>query len=118
MRKVYKSRRDRRRTKIRARLTGTANRPRLVVFRSNKYIYGQLVDDGKEETLVAVSDRKLGAGGKKPMKVARAGLVGERLGQEAKIAGIKKVVFDRAGYKYHGRIKALAESARRTGLEF
>ncbi|HID16982.1 TPA: 50S ribosomal protein L18 [Candidatus Bathyarchaeota archaeon] len=118
MRKVYKTKRDRRRAKIRARIKGTARRPRLVVFRSNKYIYSQIIDDEKKETLVTASDRRLEIDSKALTKTERAKIVGKNLAEKAKKVDIKKVVFDRAGYKYHGRVKALAEGAREGGLIF
>lgn len=126
MKKVYQSKRDRRRAKIRARLIGTVKRPRLVVFRSNKHIYSQLIDDGKGETLAAACEKDLAENsvpsGKLSVlsvsKTGRAKLIGQLLAQRALEKGIKKVIFDRAGYKYHGRVKALAEGAREGGLKF
>ena len=107
--KKYKTLRDRRRTRIRAKIKGTKDRPRLSVFRSNKHISAQLIDDVKGETLAAA----LGGAG-----VPTAAEVGKGLAEESLKLGIKKVVFDRGGYKYHGRVKALAEAARKGGLEF
>jgi len=107
--KKHKTLRDRRRTRIRSKVTGTKDRPRLSVFRSNKHIYAQLIDDVKGETLAAA----LGGAG-----VPAATEVGKDLAKESLKLGIKKVVFDRGGYKYHGRVKALAEGARKGGLEF
>jgi large subunit ribosomal protein L18 len=107
--KKHKTLRDRRRTRIRAKIKGTAERPRLSVFRSNKHISAQLIDDVAGETLVASS-----GGG----NVAAAGEVGRDLAKKALELKIKNVVFDRGGYKYHGRVKALAEAARENGLEF
>ncbi len=107
--KRYKNLRDRRRTRIRAKIKGTAERPRLSIFRSNKHIYAQLIDDVKGETLAA----DLGGAG-----VPAATEVGKDLAKKSLKLGIKKVVFDRGGYKYHGRVKALAESAREGGLQF
>nr|AKQ02805.1 50S ribosomal protein L18, large subunit ribosomal protein L18 [uncultured Gemmatimonadetes bacterium Rifle_16ft_4_minimus_37772] len=95
------------------RVRGTADRPRLVVFRSDKHIYAQLVNDDAQRTLLSVSDQGL-AGKKGEKSVA----VGKRVAAEAKAAGIRKVVFDRAGYQYHGRVKAVADGAREGGLEF
>ena len=107
--KKYKTLRDKRRTRIRGKIKGTKDRPRLSVFRSNKHIYAQLIDDEKGETLAAAM------GGS---DVSAAGEVGKSLAEKALKLGIKKVVFDRGGYKYHGRVKALAEGAREGGLEF
>jgi large subunit ribosomal protein L18 len=111
--------RSRRRAAIRKRLKGTSERPRLVVFRSLKHIYAQIVDDSTGRTLVSAStkgkDIEISSAVKKS---AQSLIVGEKLGEKALAAGIKKVAFDRAGYKYHGRIKALAEGARKAGLEF
>ncbi len=106
--------------RIRARVIGTAERPRLAVFRSLNHIYAQVVDDTTGRTLAAVDSRapdfrqKAKAGG----NVAAAKIVGELLAQRAKARGITQVVFDRGGYQYHGRVKALAEAARAAGLAF
>jgi large subunit ribosomal protein L18 len=100
---------ERRRARVRGKIRGTPECPRLSVFRSNKHVYAQLIDDVRGETLVAAS------GG---ADVAAAGEVGKILAGKAMRSGIKKVVFDRGGYKYHGRVKALAEGARQGGLEF
>ena len=105
----YKRERDKRRARVRAKIKGTKERPRLSVFRSNKHIYVQLIDDVVGETLAAV------LGGP---DVAEAGKVGKDLAGKALKIGIKEVVFDRGGYKYHGRVKALAEGAREGGLKF
>ena len=107
--KKYKNPRDRRRTRIRGKIKGTAERPRLSVFRSSKHIYAQLIDDAKAQTLVSAS-----GGG----DVVAAGKVGQELAEQALSLGIKKIVFDRGGYQYHGRVKALADGARQGGLEF
>lgn len=107
--KRYKTLRDRRRTRIRSKIKGTAKCPRLSVFRSGKHIYAQLINDIKGETLVAAS------GG---ANVAAASEVGKALAEKALKLGIKTAVFDRGGYKYHGRVKALAEGARKGGLKF
>lgn len=93
---------------------------RLAVFRSNKYIYAQIIDDQKDHTLVSCSEKELN---KKDLKekvtnIDKASLVGELLAEKAKKIGVKKIKFDRRSYKYHGRIKALAEGARKGGLEF
>jgi large subunit ribosomal protein L18 len=113
--------RIRRRAKIRASISGTPSRPRLYVFRSNKHIYGALVDDLKGHTLVAASDKQLESEKEKAApksKVEVAKEVGQLLAKKAVEKKIKAVVFDRAGYLYHGRVKALAEGARAGGLEF
>jgi large subunit ribosomal protein L18 len=106
----------RRRRRVRARVTGTAARPRLSVYRSNRGVFAQLIDDGSGHTLVAVNWiepelRKLSAS-------AQAKRAGELLAERAKAAGIETCVFDRGGYQYHGRVKALAEGAREGGLVF
>jgi large subunit ribosomal protein L18 len=99
-------------------VAGTADRPRLVVFRSLKHIYAQLVDDDGRRTVVGVSDRSKGIEVDGNGKVAQAFAVGKLLATRAKEAGVTSVVFDRAGYVYHGRVKALADGARKGGLEF
>jgi len=111
--KTNADRRQRRHLRVRKTLSGTAERPRLVVFRSLKHITAQLVDDVAQRTLLTVTDA--GAEGKKTEKSAE---VGRRIAARAKEAGITRVVFDRAGYKYHGRVKAVADGAREGGLEF
>jgi large subunit ribosomal protein L18 len=106
--------------RIRTRVMGTADRPRLAVFRSLSHIYAQVIDDTTGRTLAAVDSRapdfraKVKGGG----NVAAAKVVGELLAQRAKARGINQVVFDRGGYQYHGRVKALAEAARAAGLVF
>jgi len=120
--KEKREKRKRRHKRVRAKIFGTKDRPRLCVFRSNKHIYAQLIDDEKGQTLAAVSDLKLPKNVKlkKDMsrKVAIAYEVGKLIAKVAKEKGIEKVVFDRGGYKYHGRVKALAEGAREGGLKF
>ncbi|HWF44961.1 MAG TPA: 50S ribosomal protein L18 [Candidatus Kapabacteria bacterium] len=108
-------RRDRRKYKIRKTVQGTAERPRLVVFRSNKGVYAQIVDDSKGFTVAAASSRGVGTSGKKSDLAKQAGML---IAEKAKEKGIKAVVFDRNGYLYHGRVKALAEGAREGGLAF
>lgn len=115
--------RKKRKKKIKARIRGTADRLRLTVFRSNKYIYGQIINDQKGKTIAAASDLDLK--GKKIMekkemtkKIAAAYEIGKILAKKAKTKGIEKVVYDRSGYRYHGRVKALAEGARQGGLKF
>ena len=106
--------RDRRHTRVRKRVAGTPARPRLVVFRSLKHIYAQLVDDSANRTIATVGDLDILT----MKKSEKASEVGKRIAERAKAAGITKVVFDRAGYQYHGRVKAVAEGARKGGLEF
>jgi large subunit ribosomal protein L18 len=109
--------RDRRRLRIRKRVSGTAARPRLSVYRSNVHIYAQLIDDVTGRTLVAASAREQGAGAEGD-KTAVARRVGTLLGERAKGAGVETCVFDRGGNRYMGRIAALAEGAREAGLKF
>jgi len=97
------------------KVAGSSKRPRLSVFRSNKHLYAQLIDDDKAVTLVAASDKGFKG---KYTKTDIAGMVGETLAKKAKTKKISKVVFDRGSYRYHGRIKALAEGARKGGLKF
>lgn len=108
---------ERRKKRVRAKIFGTKERPRLCVFRSLKHIYAQLVDDEKGNTLASVSDFKLKTK-KKLKKIEIAKEVGRLIAKKAKELKIEKVVFDRRSYKYHGRIKALAEGAREEGLKF
>ncbi len=109
----------RRKKRMRAKIFGTSKRPRLSVFRSSRYIYAQIIDDEKKETLLSVSDHSLGLDKEKKMKkIEKARLIGQYLAQLAIKRKISKVVFDRGGRKYHGRIKALAEGAREKGLKF
>ena len=108
--------RARRKRRIRGRLSGTPERPRVSVFRSNKAIYAQLVDDAAAATIVAARSSEVDGSGLKKAEVAKK--VGELLAQRAKDKGIERVVFDRSGYLYHGRVKALAEGAREGGLVF
>jgi len=107
-----------RKKRIRKNVHGSSLRPRLSIFRSNKHIYAQIIDDSKGKTLVAVSEKDLGKLKTKLVKTQIASLIGEMLAKKALKKKIKKVVFDRSGYKYHGRVKALAEGARKGGLEF
>ncbi len=102
---------------IRKKLSGTAARPRLCVFRSNRYIYAQVIDDTKQKVLLAFSSTSL-KDTKNKKKTEIAAEVGKMIGKIAVDKGIKQVAFDRAGYKYHGRVKALADGARAAGLEF
>ena len=106
--------RDRRHKRIRAKVQGSSDKPRLSVYRSNKFIYAQIIDDKTGKTLVSANDIKM----KKAGKMVRAEEVGATLAKEAVAKKIKKVVFDRGGFIYTGRIKTLADSARKGGLEF
>ena len=110
--------RTRIRMRIRKKISGTAERPRLAVFRSNKQIYVQVVDDLKRVTLLAVSsmEKELAKTGIK--KTEQAKIVGKSLAAKCKEKGIESVIFDRSGYKYHGRVKSLADAARGGGLKF
>jgi large subunit ribosomal protein L18 len=108
-------RRDGRHFKLRKTLTGTGERPRLVVFRSNASIYAQLIDDTKGFTLAQSSSRELE---EKAKKSDLSKLTGKKLAEAAKAKGITSVIFDRNGYLYHGRVKALADGAREGGLQF
>lgn len=108
-------RRLRIRRRVRKVVKGTAERPRLSVFKSNKEIYAQLIDDQAGTTLAAVSSLKAGLKGN---KVEQAASIGKQLAEKAQGAGISDVVFDRGGYLYHGRVKSLAEAAREGGLKF
>lgn len=111
-----------RRNKIRRRIRkvsfGTAERPRLSVYRSNKEIYAQIIDDTSGNTLAAASSRDKGLEGAKGTKTDMAAEVGKLLAKKALEAGIEAVAFDRGGYQYHGRVKSLAEGAREGGLKF
>ena len=115
--KTREERRYRRHLRVRKRVAGTTERPRLVVFRSLKHIYAQLVDDDRGISLLGVSDDSEGLTLEGVGKVAKAKATGKLLAQKAKTAGITKVVFDRGGYRYHGRVQAVAEGAREGGLE-
>jgi large subunit ribosomal protein L18 len=115
--KYKKEARKKRHNSLRKRIEGTSERPRLAVFRSAKHIYAQVIDDEQKKTLVATSDQKFEKGGDDDKK-ARAKKVGADIAAKCKEKGIDKVVFDRAGYKYHGRVSALAAGAREAGLKF
>jgi len=112
--------RKRRHSRVRAKVEGTTSRPRLCVFRSLNHIYAQIIDDVKGHTLVTAStlDAEIKGGADSKAKSANAELVGSLVAKRALGEGIKEVVFDRGGYKYHGRVKALAEAARQAGLKF
>lgn len=115
-----KAARQRRHVRVRNKVAGTASRPRLCVFRSLSHIYAQVVDDERGHTLVTAStlDAEIKAGLNGKAKTDRAALVGTMVAKRAIDNGVKEVVFDRGGYKYHGRVKALAEAAREAGLKF
>ena len=116
--KKRESRKKRHRS-LRKRIEGTAERPRLAVFRSTRHIYAQIIDDVQKKTLTAISDKVLAVEGEaKADKKARAKRVGAAIAKHCLEKGIDKVVFDRAGYKYHGRVSALADGAREAGLKF
>jgi large subunit ribosomal protein L18 len=118
--KTAQAARIRRHLRVRKRVRGTPERPRLAVYRSLSHIYAQVIDDDAGRTLVAASDVESslrgGANGKAKTEVAK--LVGELLGRRAVEQGITQVVFDRGGFRYHGRVKALASAAREAGLKF
>jgi len=114
--KVYS--RQRSKMRIRKTISGSAIRPRMSVFRSNKQIYVQLIDDSNDHTMASTSSTIDEIASQKVNKIEQAKLVGKQVAQVAKSAGIDEVVFDRNGYLYHGRIKALAEAAREEGLKF
>jgi large subunit ribosomal protein L18 len=112
---------EKRHRRVRRKVFGTAERPRLAVFKSLKHMYVQLIDDVLGRTLVAAStkDKDLGAKlGTKTGNIAAAMAVGKAVAERAKAAGLTKVVYDRGGFLYHGRVKALADAARKAGLEF
>lgn len=122
MKKTHSPRaaRQRRHRRVRERIVGTAERPRLAVFRSLNHIYAQVIDDTAGHTLASATDLEPGVksarDGKKKTEIA--GLVGEALASKAKEKGIAAVIFDRGGFRYHGRVKAFAEAARKGGLRF
>ncbi len=104
---------EKRHKKIRSRVSGTSERPRLFVLRSNTHIYASLINDAEGKTLLSIWDKDL-----KGTKTEKAEKIGETIAREAQAKKIDLVVFDRGGYKYHGRVKALAEAARKGGLKF
>jgi large subunit ribosomal protein L18 len=106
------------RYRIRKRISGTAALPRLSVFRSNTDIYVQLIDDTTGTTLASASSRQKDISAQKAPKIEKSKLVGQAIAQKATALGLKKVVFDRGGYLYHGRVKSVADGAREGGLEF
>lgn len=109
--------RQMRRGRVRRKIHGTASRPRLAVYRSNRYIYAQVIDDTEGQTLAAASSQEPELRSQR-LNVETAARVGTLVGDRAQQAGVSTVVFDRSGYKFHGRVKALADAARETGLEF
>jgi large subunit ribosomal protein L18 len=126
--KIKKEARARRHLRVRAKVSGTANKPRLCVFRSNQHIYATLINDEKNSTILVASDKEIKKTkaekinsekeGKLLAKVALAHKVGQLIAQKALKNKIERVVFDRGGYKYHGRVKAVADGARKGGLKF
>ena len=107
-----------RHARVRTKLSGTAEKPRLNVYRSNKHIYAQIIDDVKGVTLAQASSQDKDIANKSASKVDLATTVGQEIAKKANDKGIKEIVFDRGGYLYHGRVKALADAARENGLEF
>ncbi len=110
--------RQKRHSRLRLRVAGSAERPRLAVFRSINQIYAQVIDDTTGHTIASASSMEASLRGSGGTKTERAKQVGSLIGDRAKAAGVDRVVYDRAGFKYHGRIRALAEGARESGLEF
>jgi len=111
--KTKRGARVRRHARVRKKVSGDGQRPRLAVYRSNRHIYAQLIDDVQARTIAAASDREVSGGN----KTAAAKAVGELLAERAKQAGVEQVVFDRGGRLYHGRVAALADGAREKGLQ-
>ncbi|MBS1575102.1 MAG: 50S ribosomal protein L18 [Bacteroidetes bacterium] len=116
--KIKTQRRQNIRYGIRAKISGTAQKPRLSVFRSNSDIYAQLIDDSKGQTIAAASSKDKDIAAQKVNKTEKGKLVGAAIARKASEAGLKEVVFDRGGYLYHGRVKAVADAAREGGLQF
>ncbi len=110
--------RRKRHDRIRLRVEGSGSRPRLAVFRSNIHIYAQVIDDGTGKTLASASTVEKELRGSKQTKIEEAAVIGRLIAERARTAGVQRVVFDRAGFRYHGRIKSLADAAREAGLEF
>ncbi|MBS3757323.1 MAG: 50S ribosomal protein L18 [Desulfobacterales bacterium] len=117
---IRKALRLKRKKRIRMKLTGTPERPRFCVFRSSKHIYAQIIDDTRGVTLVSASTMEpdIRKGEKFESKVAAANFIGKRIGERASEKGIRAVVFDRGGFMYHGRVRAVSEGAREAGLDF
>ncbi|RYD96905.1 MAG: 50S ribosomal protein L18 [Sphingobacteriales bacterium] len=120
MAKTAKSvlRRNKLRARVRKNVNGTAQKPRLCVFRSNKDIYAQIIDDTTGNTICAASSRQQDIVAQTGNKTEKAALVGKTIASKAKELGVETIVFDRGGYLYHGRVKSLAEGAREAGLKF
>jgi large subunit ribosomal protein L18 len=116
--KIKLEKKARRHNRTRSKISGTTKRPRLSVFRSNAYIFLQLIDDQKGVTLASVKDTEVKNYKKIEGKVKKAHEAGKMIAEKAKKAGIEEVVFDKSSYKYHGRVKAVAEGAREGGLKF
>jgi len=116
--KTARAGRIRRHERVRKTVSGSPGRPRLAVYRSLTHIYAQVIDDERGHTLAAASDTEQALKGAPGNKTARAAAVGAAIAEKAKAAGVTRVVFDRGGNKYHGRVKALAEAARERGLRF
>ncbi|TMF39801.1 MAG: 50S ribosomal protein L18 [Chloroflexi bacterium] len=110
--------RRKRHDRIRLRVEGSGSRPRLAVFRSNIHIYAQVIDDGTGKTLASASTVEKELRGSKQTKIEEAAVIGRLIAERARTAGVQRVVFDRAGFRYHGRIKSLADAAREAGLDF
>jgi large subunit ribosomal protein L18 len=110
--------RQKRHDRIRLTLSGSSERPRLAIFRSLNQIYAQVIDDTAGKTLAAASSLESGVRGAKATKSEQAKMVGKLLAERARAAGVERVVFDRAGFRYHGRVRALADAAREGGLDF
>ena len=110
--------RERRKLRIRKKVNGTESRPRLSVFRSAKHIYAQVIDDAAGRTIASASTLEKDVRGTSGANIDAATAVGTRLAEAAKAAGVTQVVFDRGGFLFHGRVKALADAARESGLEF
>lgn len=115
---LKQKRRTKRRIGIRKRISGTPERPRMSVYKSLAHMYVQVIDDLGGRTIAAASTKEKGSPAGKTGNCAAAAQAGDRLAQRAKAAGVTKVVFDRGGFKYHGRVKALADAARKGGLQF
>jgi large subunit ribosomal protein L18 len=110
--------RQKRHERIRLHMAGSAERPRLAVFRSNSHIYAQVIDDASRRTLATASTVEKELRGSRKSKTEDAAAVGKLVAERARSAGVERVVFDRAGFRYHGRIKSLADAAREAGLDF
>jgi len=113
--KTKRTARVHRHARVRKKIAGSAERPRLAVYRSNRHIYAQLIDDDAARTIASASDREIAGGGDGKLDAAKA--VGEKLAEHAKVAGVEVAVFDRGGRLFHGRVAAVAEGAREKGLQ-